>query len=337
MATPKPTLADVARVAGVSVPTVSKAISGRSDVAQATRERVLGVMNELGYLARGHGGAIERHGLIELAIGGIGSMWALEIVRGAEEAAFRSGRSLVVANSKHDAFDVDRWIDSILARKVSGVIIAAAHVDGDLTRLQSAGVPVIHLDVGRTESREEAQVGATNWAGMRDVTRHMIELGHTRIGFIGGEADVPVAQDRLEGYTAALRQGGLEVDPALIMHGDFLVGGGERGAEALLGLAEPPTAIVAASDLTAMGVYNVAHRHGLSIPGDLSVSGFDDTVLCEYLSPPLTTVRQPISQMADQAVRLLDDMSRAPGGPHPRIELSTVLIERGSTAPPRQR
>lgn len=337
MATPKPTLADVARAAGVSVPTVSKAISGRSDVAQATRERVLGVMNDLGYLARGHGMAVERHGLIELAIGGIGSMWALEIVRGAEEAAFRSGRSLVVANTQHETFAADRWIDSILARKVAGVIIAAAHVGGDLTRLSNAGVPVIHLDVGRTESREEAQVGATNWAGMRDATRHMIELGHTRIGFIGGERDVPLAQDRLEGYTAALRQGGLVVDPGLITYGDFLVRGGERGAERLLSLDEPPTAIVAASDLTAMGVYHVAHQRGLSIPGDLSVSGFDDTVLCEYLSPPLTTVRQPLSQMADQAVRLLDDMARETGGPQPRIELSTVLVERGSTAAPAQR
>jgi DNA-binding LacI/PurR family transcriptional regulator len=316
---------------------VSKAISGRSDVAQATRERVLGVMNDLGYLARGHGLAVERHGLIELAIGGIGSMWALEIVRGAEEAAFRSGRSLVVANTQHETFAADRWIDSILARKVAGVIIAAAHVGGDLTRLSNAGVPVIHLDVGRTESREEAQVGATNWAGMRDATRHMIELGHTRIGFIGGERDVPLAQDRLEGYTAALRQGGLVVDPGLITYGDFLVRGGERGAERLLSLDEPPTAIVAASDLTAMGVYHVAHQRGLSIPGDLSVSGFDDTVLCEYLSPPLTTVRQPLSQMADQAVRLLDDKARETGGPQPRIELSTVLVERGSTAAPAQR
>jgi DNA-binding LacI/PurR family transcriptional regulator len=165
----------------------------------------------------------------------------------------------------------------------------------------------------------------------------MIELGHTRIGFIGGERDVPLAQDRLEGYTAALRQGGLVVDPGLITYGDFLVRGGERGAERLLSLDEPPTAIVAASDLTAMGVYHVAHQRGLSIPGDLSVSGFDDTVLCEYLSPPLTTVRQPLSQMADQAVRLLDDMARETGGPQPRIELSTVLVERGSTAAPAQR
>jgi DNA-binding LacI/PurR family transcriptional regulator len=86
-----------------------------------------------------------------------------------------------------------------------------------------------------------------------------------------------------------------------------------------------------------MGVYHVAHQRGLSIPGDLSVSGFDDTVLCEYLSPPLTTVRQPLSQMADQAVRLLDDMARETGGPQPRIELSTVLVERGSTAAPAQR
>ena len=337
MASSRPTLADVARAAGVSVPTVSKAISGRTDVAEATRERVLGVMNELGYVSRSTSFAGQRPGTIELAIAGIESMWALEIVRGAEEAAARSGRALTVTNAQGDAFSAEQWIDSVLARKAAGVIIAVARVNGDLSRFTKAGVPVIFLGSGFAENNGFAQVGVTDWAGMRDAVRHMISLGHTRIGFISGRKDLAISQDRLDGYIAALRQGELPVDPELIVDGDFFVGGGERGARELLDLDDPPTAIVASSDLAAMGVYHVAHERGLSIPEDLSVTGFDDTILCEYLAPPLTTVRQPLAQMAEQAVRLLDDMARSAEGPQPRIELSTVLVERASTAAARAR
>ncbi|GGO65437.1 LacI family transcriptional regulator [Microbacterium nanhaiense] len=333
----KPTLADVARAAGVSVPTVSKAISGRSDVAGATRERVLSAMNELGYLARGATGGSDPHGIVELAIGGIASMGMMEIVRGVEEAVFRSGRSLVVSITHHDGFSIDRWIDSVLAHKAVGVIVASARVSGGTDRLVAAGIPVIHLDAGSRNNPDDAQVGTTNWAGMRDATRHMVALGHTRIGFIGGEAHVQIAQDRLEGYVSALRQGGLPVIPELIVEGNFIFSGGEQGARRLLDLDDPPTAIVAASDLAAAGVYHVARERGLSIPEDLSVSGFDDTVLCEYLSPHLTSVRQPLAQMADHAVRMLDEVTQNPSGPPPRLELSTTLIERGSTAAPGHR
>lgn len=334
MAASKPTLADVASAAGVSVPTVSKAISGRSDVAEATRERILEAMHRIGYPARNGATAGERHGLIELAIGGVGTLWAIEIVRGAEEAASRYGKSLVVTSTGRENFSSDAWIDSVLAHKASGVIVATSRITNDFSRLAAAGVPVVTLDSGGTGGGE-AQVGATNWAGLRDATKHLIDLGHTRIGFIGGESHVQVAQDRLEGYTAALRRARLPVDPDLIHDGDFMIAGGETGARALLDLEDPPTAVVAASDLEAMGVYHVAQERGLRVPEDISVIGFDDTVLCEYLMPPLTTVRQPLTQMADQAVRLLGEMSRDGSAPHPRIELSTQLIERASTAPRR--
>lgn len=337
MASSRPTLADVARAAEVSVPTVSKAISGRSDVAEGTRQRILEAMRELGYLARGGVGSAERHGIIELLIGGVGTLWAIEIVRGAEEAAARYGKSLVVTSSLRETFSVDGWVDAVLAHKASGVIIATSRVAGEFDRLAAAGIPIVRLDSAGSGSSDEAEVGATNWAGMRDATRRLLDLGHRRIGFIGGEAHVQVSQDRLEGYSAALRRAGIPVDPDLVCEGDFMIAGGEAGARRLLDLADPPTAIVASSDLEAMGVYHAAQERGLRVPDDLSVIGFDDTVLCEYLSPPLTTVRQPLSQMADQAVRLLGEMVRDDGSAHPRIELSTELIERGSTARPPQR
>ncbi|WP_156761611.1 LacI family DNA-binding transcriptional regulator [Microbacterium karelineae] len=337
MAASRPTLADVARAADVSVPTVSKAISGRSDVAEGTRQRVLEAMRELGYHARVGLGGNERHGIIELLIGGVGTLWAIEIVRGAEEAAARYGRSLVVTSSLRETFTVDGWVDAALAHKASGVIIATSRVTGGFERLTAARVPIVRLDSAGSGGSDEAEVGATNWAGMRDATRHLLDLGHRRIGFIGGEAQVQVSQDRLEGYSAALRRAGIAVDPELVCEGDFMIRSGEDSGRRLLDLADPPTAIVASSDLEAMGVYHAAHERGLRVPEDLSVIGFDDTVLCGYLSPPLTSVRQPLAQMADQAVRLLSDMAREDASAHPRIELSTELIERGSTTAPPQR
>ncbi|WP_221584702.1 LacI family DNA-binding transcriptional regulator [Microbacterium sp. G2-8] len=337
MAGSRPTLADIAEAAGVSVPTVSKAIAGRSDVAQKTRQRVLEAMHDLGYLARPTWGGGDRHGVIELLIGGIGSLWAIEIVRGAEDAAARYGKSLVLTNANREGFSIDDWIDATLSHKAAGAIIATTQASDGFARLVAAGIPIVRLDSLGVAGTGEAQVGATNWAGMRSATQHLLDLGHTRIGLIGGKPGTPVAHDRFEGYSAALRRAGIPVDPALTFDGDFMVAGGEAGAQALLDLEDPPTAIAAASDLEAMGVYHVAQARGLRIPDDLSVVGFDDTLLCEYLSPPLTTVRQPLAQMAEQTVRLLMDHIHDGPPAHSRIELSTVLVERSSTGVPAQR
>jgi len=327
-------LADIAVAADVSVSTVSKVLSGRTDIAQETRQRVLAAAQEMGWRPRGGAAAIgDAHGLIELLIGGIGTLWALEVVRGAEQAAALHGKSLVVTNLGREDFSMSAWVASVLAHRSSGVLVATTRADHtELERLRAAGVPMVHIDAVGSEAGEIAQVGVTNWAGVRDATQHLIDLGHRRIGFIGGDPGANVSLERQEGYTAALRRNGIPVDPALIQPGDFMIVGGEIAARALLDLAEPPTAIVASSDLEAMGVYHSASERGLRIPDDLSVIGFDDTVLCEYLSPTLTTVHQPLAQMADQAVRLLSDLAHGDRPPMTRIELATTLVERGSVA-----
>lgn len=337
MAASRPTLADVARLAEVSVPTVSKAISGRTDVAESTRRRVLSAMDELGYSTRGGLASGPRHGIYDLLIGGVGTLWAMEMIRGAEEAAAKRGMSLVVTSSVRESFSLDAWIDAVLEHRSVGVIISATLTSGDLSRLTEARIPIVRVDSAGGGEGGGAEVGATNWAGMRTATTHLVEQGHTRIGFIGGGAHVTASQDRLEGYNAALRRAGIDLDADLVCEGDFMLKGGERAAARLLALNDPPTAIVAGSDLAAMGVYHVAAQRGLRVPDDLSVVGFDDTILCEYLSPALTSVRQPLAQMAEQAVGLLEDMARDGRATHTRIELSTSLVVRDSTArAPRQ-
>ncbi|MER7797555.1 LacI family DNA-binding transcriptional regulator [Microbacterium sp. NPDC096154] len=337
MAATRPRLADIAAEADVSVSTASKVLSGRADIAEATRQRVLATARALGYRSRGAAAPGDRHGLVELLIGGIGTLWALEVVRGAEAAVARHGKSLIVTNMMHEGFSMAAWADSVLAHRSTGVIVATARAGQDeLDRLRAAGVPLVRLDAAGNVAADTAQVGVTNWAGMRDATQHLIDLGHRRIGFITGEPEAALSLERQEGYTAALRRNDIPVDPELIRPGDFMIEGGEAGARALLDLPEPPTAIVASSDLEAMGVYHAAFERGLRIPDDLSVVGFDDTVLCGYLSPSLTTVRQPLAQMADQAVRLLGDLAHGAHPPLTRIELATTLITRESTAAPRR-
>ncbi|HET9138689.1 substrate-binding domain-containing protein, partial [Actinophytocola sp.] len=180
-------------------------------------------------------------------------------------------------------------------------------------------------------------VGATTWNGGLSATRHLLELGHRRIAVITGPEYALCSRARLDGYRAALDAAGVPVDPALIRQGEFEIEDGLRHTEELLRLPDPPTAIFALNDGMAIGVYHAASLAGLRIPDDLSVVGFDDYDLDQWLVPPLTTVRQPLQEMGAAAARMALDLSEdlAPRGK--RVELATELVVRGSTAPPAPR
>jgi LacI family transcriptional regulator len=175
-------------------------------------------------------------------------------------------------------------------------------------------------------------VGATNWHGGLAATRHLLELGHRRVAMISGPADMLCSQARVDGYRAALETAGVEVDPMLIRRGTFLVDSGHDQGHALLSLPDPPTAIFAGSDLMAFGVFEAARQRGLRVPEDLSVVGFDDLPLSKSAWPPLTTVRQPLQEMAALATRTVLAMKRGEAPESRRVELATDLIVRESTA-----
>jgi LacI family transcriptional regulator len=177
-------------------------------------------------------------------------------------------------------------------------------------------------------------VGTTNWAGGLAATDHLTSLGHTRIGAIAGPPEYLCSRARLDGYRSALDRARVPHRPELIRHGDFQHEGGFLRGSELLNLPEPPTAIFAGSDQQALGVYEAARQHGLRVPQDLSIVGFDDLPVARWISPPLTTVRQPLTEMGWTAASMLGDLIEGKPLPTQRVELSTELIVRESTAAP---
>jgi DNA-binding LacI/PurR family transcriptional regulator len=327
------TIADIAQAAGVSVPTVSKVLNGRRGVSASTRRHVEQLLLEHGYERRGKPG--QGTGLIDLVISDLDTQWATALLRGAQAEAARLGADLVITTTHGSPVGTPDWLDHLAERGSDGAVLIVSELlpagREELTRLR---MPVVLVDPVGSSDQSLPTVAATDWAGGRDATDHLIRLGHRRIGFITGPIEQICHRDRLDGYRAALRRAGLEYDQGLVRHGDSLVSGGRgKGAE-LLSLPEPPTAIISGSDEQAYGVYQAARDRGLQIPDDLSVVGFDDVELCQWVSPQLTTVRQPLAEMAREATRMVIELSRDAARVTPRVELATTVIERESTAPP---
>ncbi|MEU2508486.1 LacI family DNA-binding transcriptional regulator [Streptomyces sp. NPDC007863] len=335
MSEQRPTLAVIAAEAGVSQATVSKVINGRSDVAPSTRERIEGLLQAHHYLPPGRPGRGRRSGLVDLIIGGLDSAWAVEILRGVEaECAQRSVATVVSLVPPGEAAP-SSWTALPARHHSDGVILVTASVThAQRAQVERTGAALVVIDPIDLPGNGVPSVGATNWAGGLAATEHLLELGHRRIAAIGGRKEMLCSQARIDGYRAALERAGIEVDRALIRFGDFQHEGGFRCAQELLALPEPPTAVFAGSDQQAMGVYEAARQGGLSIPGDLSVVGFDDLPMCDWLSPPLTTVRQPLEEMGRVAARTLFQLLDGQPLVSPRMELSTELKVRLSTAPP---
>ncbi|HVV19339.1 MAG TPA: substrate-binding domain-containing protein, partial [Pseudonocardiaceae bacterium] len=198
-------------------------------------------------------------------------------------------------------------------------------------RIASLGLPVVAIDpTGRTATNVPS-VGATNWTGALTATEHLIGLGHERIAFIGGPSHLQCSHARGDGFRSAMRAAAL---PELVEVGDFSHEAGQRAMAALLDLARPPTAVFAGNDQQALGACQAIRERGLRIPEDVSVIGFDDLPIARWTNPPLTTIRQPIAEMAAQATRMLLRYLDTGTFDTQRIELSTELVVRASTAPP---
>jgi len=328
------TLAAIAAEAGVSLPTVSKVVNGRRDVAPATRARVEQLLHQHNY-SRGGMRRHRRSGLVDLVFNGLDSPWAVEILRGVEEWGSANSTGVAVSAVRHGDARPTSWTGTLASHDTDGVILVTSELtNSQLGQLRSAGIPLVVIDPVNPPPPEIPSVGATNWAGGLSATEHLIGLGHRRIGTIAGPGDYLCSRARVDGYRSALERDDVSFDPALVRHGDFHHEGGfARGGE-LLDLADRPTAIFAGSDQQAFGVYEAARQRGLRVPEDLSVVGFDDLPVTRWASPPLTTVRQPLSEMGRTAAQMLGDLVDGGTLRASRIELSTELIVRESTAPP---
>ncbi|MGY1668098.1 LacI family DNA-binding transcriptional regulator [Geodermatophilus sp. SYSU D00696] len=328
------TIAAIAAEAGVSLPTVSRVLNGRSDVAPRTRERVEQLLREHGYQRRG-GRARDRARLVDLVFNDLDSPWAVEIIRGVEEAAHAEGVGTVVSAIHRRASATRAWLENLGARASDGAILVTSELDPTLrSELEELQVPAVVIDPAGVASLDVPTIGATDWAGGLSATDHLTGLGHRRIGFVGGPAPLWSSRARLDGYRAGLSAVGVAVDPDLVLEGDFGYASGFECAGALLRLPDRPTAVFAANDQMALGVYEAARRQGLRVPEDLSVVGFDDLPQAQWSPPPLTTVHQPLAQMGMLAARTVLRLMQGEPVEGPRIELATRLVVRDSTAPP---
>ncbi|WDF32932.1 LacI family DNA-binding transcriptional regulator [Arthrobacter agilis] len=327
------TLAHLATAAGVSLSTISKVLNGRSDVAPKTRSKVEELLEEHGYRRRKVSST--RPGLVELVFHELESAWALELIRGVENVAREHGMSVVLTETGTRQAPGPEWIEGVMARRPAGVVLVFSDLpQGFRTKLDSRSIPFVIIDPAGDPSPDVPSVGSANWSGGMMATRHLIELGHTRIAAISGPEDMMCSLARIDGYRSAMGMASLPIEQDYVRYGNFHVDGGRDHAFALLRGPLPPTAIFAGSDLQALGVLDAARQIGLRVPDELSIVGYDDLQLAQWSSPALTTVHQPLIQMAEEATRMVLRLRDGERPNNLRLDLATSLVVRQSTAAP---
>lgn len=330
---PRITLADIAAMTGYSVATVSKALNGGKDISQTARQRIQATLHEQGYNKRRR--AVDSRQAIEIVFATFDNLWSLEVLRGVLREARQHGLSVITTESGDRLHPDTNWIEGVVRRKPLGVILVFSDLTGEeRSRLAACHIPYVTLDPAGDPAPDMYSVQADNWTGGVIATRHLLSLGHTRIGIITGPLEMMCSKARLDGYRSALDERGIPYDAALVREGDFTTKRGYAQSVSLITQSKP-TAIFAGNDLQAMGAYEAARTMDLKIPSDLSIVGFDDLQMSGFMGPALTTVRQPLFEMSKAATRMVlalrENTSIAPHTVFP-----TSLVTRSSTMPWRQ-
>jgi LacI family transcriptional regulator len=336
-----PTIHDVAVHAGVSRMTVSRVINGENSVRPETRRIVDAAIRALNYAPNPAartlaGAAVLRIGLLSRIPS---AAYLGEFLIGALERCSQINSQLIVRKHEPGA-DPAEAARMLIDARLDGVILPPPLADAPrlIERLIEAGIALVATGSVRT-APAMASIGIDDRGAAREMTRHLIKLGHRRIAFVSGLPNHAATGLRLAGYRDALEEAGLAVNEALIAHGTYSYQSGLAAAEHLLLLDPRPTAIFASNDDMAAATVATAHRHRLDVPADLSVCGFDDTPVATTIWPELTTIRQPVAAMADGAVTILADLiaDKRAGldGPVPHRLLDFELIRRQSDGPPR--
>lgn len=335
-ARPGVTIADVAGEAGVSIATVSRVLNDAGyPVKPATRDRVLAAIDKLEFrpneLARGL--LLKRTRTLGLLIPDIANGYYHAISRGVEDVAAERDHTVVFCNTDRDAAKSQRYIETLLNRRVDGIIIGGGGVDFAAAHraFSRANVPAVFVGRPRVDW---PSVQIDNVAAAATATTHLTDLGHVRIAMVAGPPELQTTRDRVRGFRQALAGAGLDPDPAPIQDGDFDEQGGYEAAARLLD--QGPTAIFAANDRMALGALAAAADRGLRLPQDLSLVGFDDIEMARFARPALTTVSLPLHAMGETAARLLLDQLPPAATPTqvPSEVLTTELVIRQSTGPP---
>ncbi|MBB5875615.1 LacI family DNA-binding transcriptional regulator [Xanthomonas sp. 3498] len=301
------TIDEVAALAGVSPMTVSRAIN-QGKVRDATRERVMRAVRELGYTPNlaASSLAAAQHTRIALIYTNPSGAYLRELLVGLLRVASNAAIQLVIHYWEDLDADAERKAARALGGRVDGVILPPPLCESQaaVTELVKAGIPVVAIAAGRLSDAISC-VRIDDFHAGKEMAEHLIQHGHRRIGFIRGRQDLSASARRYEGFVTALQEAGLKVEPGLVQQGDYTYRSGLAAAEKLLSHRRPPTAIFASNDDMGAAAISVAHRRGLEVPRDLSVVGFDDTSAATTVWPELTTIHQPIASMADAAIDIL--------------------------------
>ena len=326
------TITDVARAAGVSVSTISKVMNGRDGIAPATQLRVQRVIDELGYV--GNVGAqslrARRTGVIGVLVSQF-EPYSAEVLKGIGRAAEGTEHEIMAwAGASHNPHAPTGWEQKLLGR-LAGSLIDGAIIVTPSVAADSGTFPVVAVDPQEALPTIPS-VAVDDEGGTRSAVRHLIELGHSRIGYLGGRDDRASAAAREQGFRVAMAEAGLVVDESLVQVGDYSGVGAVLPAAALLDHPERPTAIVAANDVSAIQVMTAAASRKMVVPDDLSVVGFDDVPEASWHVPGLTTVAQPLRSIGALALKTMLELLAGRDLDEPHLRLPTHLVVRGSTA-----
>ncbi|MGI8667823.1 MAG: LacI family DNA-binding transcriptional regulator [Jatrophihabitans sp.] len=335
----KSTIYQVARRSGVSTATVSRVMRDGIGFSEPTRQRVLESAAELGWLPNGsaRGLAERRVGIVGLLFPDLGKdaeaesespLFVDQVIRGAERAATLAGDAVLIAATEGAT---GRELARSVASKVDGLVVTARSLSSRDLAAIARSVPVVLIAAQAGRPKLDA-VSADNHGGSRSVTEHLLQVhGYRELAFVAGPARSPDSMQRFDGFRAALAAAGLPVPAAPDAYGGFTEAGGERALREILDRpGRPPQAVVFGNDEMAIGALPVFAEHKLRIPADVAVTGFDDIASARHVRPGLTTVRQPMRQLGEQAVRMLLDRLREPQGSRQTLVLPTQLQLRRS-------
>jgi LacI family transcriptional regulator len=327
-----PSLRDIATRAGVSVNTVSRALTGKPDVNAETRARVQALAKELGYtpnllarsLLRG------RSSLVGFVVTDCTDPFYSGLIRAVEMALSRKGYGMLLATSNEDTHKEDRALTILQEHRVDGILLTAVDIEAEhVRRLLSGRIPVVLLG-RRSRDYRGPFVGTDNIAGAELIVSHLVDQGHERIAHITRADAATSAGERLTGYRNALEEAGSGADDRLVFAAFPTLAGGEAACDWLLQLSPPPTAIFAYNDSQAIGLIQGLQRRGISVPGDYSVAGFDDIQISHLISPGLTTVAQPVDEIGTRGAAILIDLIDGHPAP-PAALLQPSLVVRQTT------
>ncbi|WP_333763256.1 LacI family DNA-binding transcriptional regulator [Streptomyces sp. IBSBF 2390] len=337
-----PTMADVARSAGVSVATVSHVLNGTRPVLPHTRQAVLDAVDALGYtpntLARSL--VTSRTRSIGLAVSAISNPYYTEILQGVEAAALEAGYSLLIADPHDDPRHERKVVQLLHERRVDGMIVAPSAEPHDLVGyLSRHTVPTVFLDRlidPRVPAPFFDQVCSESAEPTARLVTHLAGLGHRRIGLVAGLPGLSTTDERIAGYLDGLGAAGLGHDERLLVTGNSESAGAERATDALLALPDAPTALVTANNAMTIGALRALRRRGMSVPEDIALCCFDDFAWADLFSPRLTAVAQPSRELGAQAVRMLLDRLAEPDRPSRTVRLPCAFMHRASCGCPEE-